>query len=274
MKIKYILALLLAGKLSCQKISGRIMTEKQKPIADARIGIENENIGDLTDQDGKYTIDVTNVGKDKILKVLVNGYEPFRTKVEDFSTLSNHDILLSNKFIEIPDVEVIPKKYVTKNFGTKNSKKAYCGYNSDHVTRVFQEYAIKVRNNKRLKIKNINLGVSFFNFEKPVTLIFDVQNSVDDFPGTSLVNETLKFTFSKEDIKNNMISFDVSDKRIWLDSDFFVTVRTSEDFQGKLYFGGNVFAFSKSTYHRSYFGEWKKFSVGEPSINVDVLVEK
>ena len=51
-------------------------------------------------------------------------------------------------------------------------------------------------------------------------------------------------------------------------------MRVDESLNGKLYFGGNIFAFSKDTYYRTYFGEWKKFSTGEPSINVDVQIEK
>jgi hypothetical protein len=51
-------------------------------------------------------------------------------------------------------------------------------------------------------------------------------------------------------------------------------VRIANEFKGKLSFGGNIFAFSKDTYYRGYFGEWKKYSGGEPSINVDVMVEK
>ena len=63
-------------------------------------------------------------------------------------------------------------------------------------------------------------------------------------------------------------------KNIKRNEDFFVLVRVDESLNGKLYFGGNIFAFSKDTYYRTYFGEWKKFSTGEPSINVDVQIEK
>jgi hypothetical protein len=70
------------------------------------------------------------------------------------------------------------------------------------------------------------------------------------------------------------LSIDVSDQNIWTNKDFFVLVRIADDFKGKLSFAGNVFAFSKDTYYRNYFGAWKKYSGGEPSINVDVMIEK
>jgi hypothetical protein len=274
MNLKYLLIILIAGELSSQKISGKVLTENKEPVSDARIGVSNEDVGDITDKDGRYSIDISAIERSKMLKVDVNGYEPFQISLSDFAALENHSIFLKEKMTNIQEVNIIPKKYVLRNFGTKNSKRAYCGYNSEDVNKLFREYAIKIKNNKRLKIKNINVELTSFMLEQPVVLIFDVQNSVNEFPGKSVVNETLKLIVSNENSKDNRISLDVSDKNIWLNEDFFVSVRVSEDFKGKMYFGGNIFAFSKNTYYRSYFGEWKKFSVGEPSVNVDVIIEK
>ncbi|HCA05991.1 carboxypeptidase-like regulatory domain-containing protein [Chryseobacterium sp.] len=274
MNFKHLFILLVSANLSAQKISGTIFSEKHQPITDARIGIENEDTGSITDQEGKYFIDLTGLDKNKTLKVEVNGYEPFKIKVSDFEALPKYDISLSKKAVEIENVNIVPKKYVQKNFGTRNSKKVYCGYDSQDVKKIFREYAIKIKNQRKLKVKKINLNLAIFEIEQPVTLIFDIQNSAGDFPGESVVNETLKLMITKEDIRDNTISLDLNDKSIWLNGDFFVSVRASEDFKGRLFLGGNIFAFSKNTYYRNYFGEWKKFSAGEPSINVDVLIEK
>ncbi|SHF64756.1 carboxypeptidase-like regulatory domain-containing protein [Chryseobacterium vrystaatense] len=274
MNLKYIFILLTAVNLSAQQISGKILSEKNQPIIDARIGVENDDRGDVTDSEGKYLIDISGLDKNKILKVDVNGYEPFQMKISDFEALSTYDVLLKEKTLTIENVNIVPKKYVQKNFGTKNSTRSYCGYNSEDVVKIFREYAIKIKNKRRLKIKKINLDLAYYDIEQPVSLIFDIQNSAGEFPGESIMNETLKLIITKEDIQNNTVSFDLNDKNIWLNGDFFISVRASEDFKGKLFLGGNIFAFSKNTYYRNYFGEWNKYSVGEPSINVDVLIEK
>jgi hypothetical protein len=274
MNLKYLFILVTAANLSAQKISGTIFNEKHLPISDARIGIENEDRGDITDKDGKYLIDITDMEKDRIVKIDVNGYESFQMKLSDFEALHQYDISLKEKTVEIENIKIIPKKYIQKNFGTGNSKRAYCGYNSEDPEKIFREYAVKIKNNRKLKVKKINLNVASFTAEQPVSLIFDIQSSAGDFPGESIINETLKLTITKDDIKDNTVSLDLNDKNIWTNEDFFVSVRTSEDFKGKLYLCGNIFVFSKSTYYRSYFGEWKKFSAGEPSINVDALIEK
>lgn len=276
MKIKLSIIILFSFVFfKSQIISGKILNKQGESISNARIGIENTNIGDISDKNGNYEINLENINQDEYLKVIVNEYLPFKTKVKDWIN-SNHNILLTEKIINIEPVVINPKKYKFKNLGTTKLKGAYCGYNSENKNRLFQEYAIKIKNNKNLKIKKINVNISTFDVEGRATLFFDVQNSTNGFPDDSktLSNETLSLTISKDDIKDNKISLDVSDKNIWTNEDFFITVRVNEDLKGKLYFAGNIFAFSKETYYRNYFDKWQKFSSGEPSINVDVQIEK
>ena len=258
-----------------QLISGKIINEAEKPIQSARVGIENTEIGDLTDENGNFQIDFSNIDKNANLKVYVSEFIPYEIKVNDFIK-SNREIILREWAINIKPVSINPKKYKYKNFGTSNAKTNYCGYDSEKKDRLFNEYAIKVENKKHLKVKTINVNIVTFEVKGSATLIFDIQNASNGFPDDkkSLTNETLKLTINKNDIKNNKVSLDISDKNIWTNEDFFVLVRVEESLNGKLYFGGNIFAFSKNTYYRNYFGEWKKYSTGEPSINVDVQIEK
>jgi hypothetical protein len=274
-KISSLLTLLIFTLNFSQLISGKILKEDRNPIQSARVGIENTGIGDLTDQNGNFKIDFSGIDKNAKLKVYVSEFIPYEIKVNEFIK-SNGEIILKEKIINIEPVNINPKKYKYKNFGTSNAKTNYCGYNSEKKDRLFNEYAIKVENKKHLKIKSINLSIVNFDVKDSATLIFDIQNASNGFPDDkkSLTNETLKLTISKNDIKNNKVSFDVNEKNIWTNEDFFVLVRVDESLNGKLYFGGNIFAFSKDTYYRTYFGEWKKFSSGEPSINVDVQIEK
>lgn len=276
-KIKFtLLFILITISFHAQKISGKILDENSNPISEVRIGIENENIGDETDSNGNYTIDLNNIDETKNIKVVGAEYEQFKVTISDFVKSQNFTIKLKKKIINLEPVVINPKRYVLKNFGTSNSKKSYSGFDSNDPDDIFIEHAIKIKNKKKLRIKNININIVDYKFEKNATFIFDIQGEKNGFPddAQSLVNETLKLTVSENDIKDNKVSLDVYDKNIWTDKDFFVLVRIAEDFKGKLSLGGNIFAFSKDTYYRNYLGEWKKYSGGEPSINVDVLIEK
>lgn len=275
-KIKYcFLFLILSSFFYSQKISGIILNENGEPIYGVRVGIENNDNGDYTNKNGEFTLDFTNVNQNENLKVYESGYQLYEIKISNFLK-SNKHISLKERTINIEPVVINPKKYKLRNYGTSNSKTVYSGYDSENKNQVFREYAIKVENKQRLKIKDINVVLSSFKFDNTATLFFDIQNSKEGLPddSQSLTNEKLELTFSEKDIINNKVTLNVSDKNIWTDKDFFVTVRVNADFNGKLYFGGNIFAFSKNTYYRNYFGVWNKFSVGEPSINVDVLIEK
>ena len=258
-----------------QLIYGTLADKKNVSITGARIGIENTEIGDLTDSNGNFQIDFTSIDKNANIIVKVNEFEPYKIKVLDFIN-SNHKIILNEKVVDIEPVIIGKKKYKYKNFGTSNKNRTYCGFDSERKEKINNEYAIRIKNDNNLKIKKINVDISYFDFENTTTLIFDIQQSKDDFPDDtkSLVDETLKVSFTKDDIINNEISLDVSDKNIWTNEDFFVTVRIDDNFKGRIYFGGNIFAFSKNTYYRNFYGNWKKFSVGEPAINVDVQIEK
>lgn len=276
-KIKFtLLFILITISFHAQKISGKILDENGNAISEVRVGIENEEIGDVTDSNGNYTIDLTNIDETKNIKVIDNEYEPFIANISDFIKSQNHTIYLKRKAINLESVVINPKKYILKNFGTSNSKKTYTEHNSNDPDDVFMELGIKIKNKKNIKIKNININIVDYKFEKTATFIFDIQGEKNGFPddAQSLVNESLKLTVTENDLKDKKISLDISDKNIWTDKDFFVLVRIAEDFKGRLNFGGNIYAFTKDTYYRNYFGKWKKYSAGEPSINVDVLVEK
>lgn len=274
-KTKTFLFILFSIFTYSQEIKGTITNTENKPIENARIGVEKENIGNLTDSNGNFNIDFTNIDKSKKIKVLVSEYIPFEISIQNFIN-SNHKIVLEEKVVKIEEVKINTKKYKSKNFGTSNVKRAYCGYDSEKTDKVYREYAIRIENSKRLKVKKINLNLLNVNLKSPATLIFDIQNSTNGLPDDqkSLVNETLQLKINNEDVKDNKVSIDISDKNIWTNEDFFVTVRVGEGFNGNLMIGGNIFAFSKNTYYRNYFGKWEKFSVGEPSINVDVIMEK
>lgn len=269
--------LLLFNNFYSQKLDGIVSSENEKSISGVVVGVEGENLGDVTDEKGFFSIDLTTVDKNKNLIAYLGGYEPFKIKISDYLNRSNHDIILKEKVIinNIQQIVLTPQKTYEKNLGVdKKSKIRYCGYNSKSNKALFEEFAIRIKNKKKVKIKNINITVSDYNIETPMLLIFDVYTNKDKLPNESLLNETLSKEVTNADIKNNVISLDVSDKNIWIEEDFFVSVRTANDFSGYLYLSGNIFAFSQDTYYRLYHDIWKKFSSGAPSINVDVLIKK
>lgn len=258
-----------------QIVKGKVLNEDGNNLVGVVIGVEGGNIGDITDEKGSFSIDFTNFDKSKNLIAYLGGFEPFKMKISDYLNKSIQNIILTEKVINIQEVELTPQKTYEKNLGIdKKSKILYCGYNSKENKDLFKEFAVKIKNKKRIKIKNINIIVSDYNIETPILLMFDIYSNKNNLPNQSLISETLSKEITNMDVKNNVISLDVSDKNIWVEDDFFVSVRTANDFKGYLYLSGNIFAFSQDTYYRLYFDKWKKFSSGGPSINIDALIAK
>lgn len=261
---------------SSQIISGKVYDQENKYLEGVTIGIIGENMGGISNETGEYFININNIDKGKTLIAYFPGFETFKIKIEDFLNLSNQNIVLKEKIVDIKEVVITPNKIIKKNLGVRTkSNKKYCGYNSKNNKELYNEYAIKIKNKKHIKIEKINLNLSFYKIESPIKLVFDIYDGKKEFPEESIVTDYLsKDINSNADIYNNIVSLDISDKNIWVDDDFFVSVRAVNDFKGYLYLSGNIYAFSQDTFHRLYFDKWKKFSSGAPSINVDVKIKK
>lgn len=273
---KLIVFLLLVNSVSAysQTINGIVKNGDKNNLVGVVIGIEGESIGDVTDENGSFKINLTEVDKTKNLIAYLGGYESYKIKISDFINQNKPTIILKGKIIDLQEVVLTPQKTIEKNLGiSKKSKIKYCGYDSKEDNSLFKEYAIKIKNKKKIKIKNINIMLTDYNIETSMLLMFDIYSNKDNLPNESLIGETLSKKITNTDIKNNVISLDVSDKNIWIEEDFFVSVRVANDFKGYLFLSGNILAMSQNTYNRLYNGSWSKYS-GAPSINLDVLIKK
>lgn len=271
-----IVFLLLVNSVSAysQTINGIVKNGDKNNLVGVVIGIEGESIGDVTDENGSFKINLTEVDKTKNLIAYLGGYESYKIKISDFINQNKPTIILKGKIIDLQEVVLTPQKTIEKNLGiSKKSKIKYCGYDSKEDNSLFKEYAIKIKNKKKIKIKNINIMLTDYNIETSMLLMFDIYSNKDNLPNESLIGETLSKEITNTDIKNNVISLDVSDKNIWIEEDFFVSVRVANDFKGYLFLSGNILAMSQNTYNRLYNSSWSKYS-GAPSINLDVLIKK
>ncbi|WP_050020010.1 carboxypeptidase-like regulatory domain-containing protein [Chryseobacterium sp. P1-3] len=181
MKIKFIFfSLLLFSFANSQIISGKIISkENNQVIPYARIGIENENRGALTDENGNYSIDLSNIDTSKKIIVQLGGYLSFEQIVKDFINSNNHTIILKEKVNEIAELKISPKTFESKNIGVKSkAKKMLYGFSSNGSNQaVYREFAIPFSNKKRLKIEKIHLNIAKFKTDKPIVLNFNVYSN-------------------------------------------------------------------------------------------------
>lgn len=266
--------LLILSHMNAQIITGKILSDENKPVPYARIGVDQENLGAIADEAGNYSIDLTNTDKSKMITVQMGGYVNFNQKVEDFIQARNHDILLREKITELQPVAINPKKYVNKNWGTTaKTKKILFGYNPARTKEdQSKELAVLFNNSKKIKLQKINLNVVDIKTDQPILLTFNVYSKNDKLPGQSIITEDLSVELTKDQIVDNTFSFDVSDKNIWVDKqDFFVSMQVMNGFDGWIYLSG---ALLKSMYYRKFYSPWMKTTIAGPAIHIDLKVEK
>lgn len=263
------------GIINSQIINGKIISkENNEPIPYAKIGINNENIGSSADENGNFSIDLTNVSRNNFIIVEYGGYQSFKDKVENFINSKNHTITLQEKIFNIQEVLINPKKYINKNWGTNaKSKKVLFGFNPARSKEdKSKEFGVLFSNSKKIKIDKINLNIVDIKTDLPILLNFNIYSKDDKFPGQSLANKTLSVILNKDKIIDETFTFDISDENIWINKqDFFVTVQAMNGFDGWLYLSG---ALLKSVYYRNFYGPWTKLTVAGPAINIDVKIEK
>ena len=277
MKTKFTLLFLwIFSFANSQVISGKILSsENNQVIPYARIGVEEENIGAVADENGIYKIDLTNMDKSKKITVQLGGYISYEQNIQDFINSNNHNILLKEKVNEIAEVVLSPKSYENKNWGI-NTKAKKVGFwyssNGGSAANLLQEVAIFFSNRKKVKLEKINVNINQFTTDKPVVLNFNIYSNENNRPGQSILSENLSVKLTEDQIKDGTFTYDVSDKSIWIDKEsFYVSVKIMSGFKGKI---GLSAALLSTVYLRSYYDKWQKIPVGAPAINIDVKIAK
>lgn len=276
MKIKFIFfSLLLFGFVNSQVISGKIISsENSQVIPYARIGVENENIGALTDENGIYSIDLSRIDQSKKIIVQLGGYHSFEQNIKDFISSNNHNIILKEKINEITELKIVPKTFESKNIGVKSkAKNMLYGFSSNGSSQTaYREFAIPFSNKKKLKIEKIHLNIAKFKTDKPIVLNFNVYSKKDKQPGESILLENLSTEITADKIIDGTFTFDLNDYSVWIDKeDFYVSVQVMSGFKGDFGFSA---ALLRTVFERTFYSNWEKITAGSPAINIDVRIEK
>ena len=271
MKIKILLLLTLTFfKLSAQILNGKVYSEETKlPIPYARIGLEKSEFGVISDENGNFSIDLTNKDKNQKIRIEVGGYEPYTNSVGNFLNKNNSTFYLSEKLVNIEQVVITHKKFAAKNWGINaKTKSVQFIYNPEKNQQdISKELALPFDTKKRAKLEKININIAYFEADRPVFVRYNVY----DENWNSILGEDLSILMNPKDIKNNEFSFDISEKNIWVKNKFYVSFQVLNSFKGSIALSGTVF---KPAFYRKNVGLWERTPNVCPSLNIDVKVEK
>ncbi|MCU7618120.1 alpha/beta fold hydrolase [Chryseobacterium sp. PBS4-4] len=273
-KLNILILLLIAFLPYAQVISGTVLSkEENTPIPYVKVGVEKENIGIISDEKGKFSIDLSNVNPSAKVKIDVAGYEAYTESVQNFLKQSDKNIFLKEKFKNIQEVKITPKKLVDKNWGvnTKTKSVMYSVNPLFSKEDFLGETALEFKASKKSKIKNIHLNIASITADRPVIMRYTIYNEKNGLPGESILDEEITVELTKDKIVDDTFTLDVNDTNIWVQGRFFVGIQFLKEFEGKLNISAALF---RTGYLRKFYGDWKKMTIAAPAINIDVKVDK
>lgn len=275
MKIFHTLFFLISAvTLKAQVISGTVIAKNEnQPIPYVKIGIEKNSTGTISDEKGNFSIDLSQVDPQQIIKIEVPGYYLYQETVQRFKQNHQQKIFLTEKTKNIKEITIKPKKLIDKNWGvnTKTKSVIYSVNPELDKKNFLGETALEFNAKKRSKIKNINLNIASYVSAQPVLMRYSIYSEKNGFPDKNILEEEITVALTEDMIKDGTYTLDVNDRNIWIQGKFFVGIQFLKDFEGRIKISAALF---RTGFIREFYGDWKKMTIAAPAINIDVKMDK
>jgi len=258
----FILTILTHPLASAQIFEGKVVEENYiNAIKYARIGILHAHVGTVANDEGYFSIDLTEFSDNDTIRFSAIGFE-------------NMEFLISHcrEFL-IPQVKsfiVLPAKSqnIEEVFVSAGKfKKIIIGNNikSPMIVAGFQDRELGSELGTMLKFDKKNKGrVVSFNFNvsslQNDSLIFRVNlyKMENGLPGQNMLKTPI-YAFSK--LSSGIISVDLSEESIYIKEDSFLSIELIEDINFEGIFFKSGFLRSPSFHRPNSESEWKKAAV-------------
>jgi len=238
--------------------TGKIIdTSTNEGLSYVNIGIVGKNVGTVSDLDGNFEIPLKSIYDKDILKISMIGYKSLEYSVADFKyqLTKKLDILLTPQITELQEVTIFSTKFTQeKVLGNKTTSQAMSG--GFETDKLGNEVGLVIKLKKSPSyIKSFHASIvensygtvkfrlNFYNLDKK------------KMPNQSILNENIIVT---TEMKNGILSVDLTEYNIIVEDDFIVTLEWIEDY-GKdgLYFSAGLFG-SPVIARETSQGDWKK----------------
>ena len=271
---KYVLFLLV---LILNYVSGFGQTEligqvidalTEEPIPYVNIGLVDENIGTVSDEQGYFQLEIDPLQYSQSnLRFSMIGFESKTYVLQEYLQKELLIIPLTEESTELEEVVVSTKRtqFETKILGNKTTTKFI--YAAFTTNKLGNEMGFVVRQRKRpmiLKKFNISLVENDYGLIRFRLNFYSVENGL---PTSTLLKENI---IIETDATSGIVSKDLAPYEIVIDEDFFVSIEWIEDLgPGKLYFSGGFFGSPLIAREVSQ-GTWSKVGSGSVGMNLEV----
>ena len=267
--MKFFIFIFLIGSnvlLYGQTISGIIMEKNSNnPVEYVNIGIVGKNIGTVSDQNGKYTLQIASEYHNDTLRFSCIGHHPYSVKISDFINLNNGNVNLEKRVYELTEVVVRPRRISEKRLGITTKSKLAVGCFADSING--REIGIIIKNKKTVFLKEVNLNIVTCTYDS-IFYRINIYKAHNDMQFEDILTKPIYVSSSKEEVKDK-ITIDLRHLYLKIDSDFLVT------FEAVKNLGAGSLCFPASLLYKTYIrktshGTWETRPAG---ISISALVD-
>jgi hypothetical protein len=272
MKLKNILPILLAlafNSLLAQTYSGVIVNKKTKqPVPFVNIGLVGKNIGTVSDENGKFTLNIDETHDTDTLKASCIGFNSYAVRFGDFKKTSNHTIPIEERVTQLPELVVVPKNFALKTLGvTTKSTGVSAGYMNNELGK---ELGILMKIKKTAILEKVKLNFAACTYDSIFYRLniyrFDSKKEFEN-----VLQKPIYITLSKKQTLETVV-VDLKPYNLVMEGDFLVSLEHVKDLgEGKLHFCAKIG--TRSYFRSTSQAKWVSAPVGV-SISVDAQVEK
>ena len=244
-----------------QTYSGNITdAETGKPVSYVNIGIVKKNVGTVTNDSGKFHIELADTYDRDTLRISIIGYETKNYLVADIKQDfpgREMEIRLRQVATELTEVVVKPNKIKTARLGNNfHSKNVRGGFLSNNLG---SEVGIIMRIKKApTYIESVEFNIAENKYDSAIWRL-NIYLLKDDLPGENILKQPI---YLKSYKSRETLSVELTPYFLEVEDDFVVALELIQDLgeRGLMFCAG---FFGNSLFYRDASqGEWKKEPVG------------
>lgn len=257
---------LFAQLLSAQQYTGSIICKNSgEPVEYANIGVINKETGTVSDDHGKYSIDLTKTGDSDTLMVSCIGYYPYKTTVAGFKSAKVNIITLEQKTFALNEVVVRPGNFKNKILGYRVNRPSYqAGFNDNSLG---YECGVMMKTRKPVLLETLNLDIQTCKYDT-VFYRINVYKKAGKGSFENILNKPIYINLTRKQILKRTV-IDLKPYNITMDGDFLVTIEHIRNLgKNGLYFRCRLPG--RTWVRKTSQGGWKSFPLGL-GISLDVI---
>ena len=232
-----------------------IDSESGEVLPYVNVGVIGKNIGTVTDINGKFSLKIDSEYDADTLMMSMIGYEDFVFVVADFKEklLNDSTFKLTSKTIDLQEIVVESSQLKSKILGSKTKSKAVTGGFTSNELGNEVGIIIKIKKSPTYIDKfHVSIVENKYDSLKFRLNFYSTKNKM---PHESILTENI---FVESQIKEGVLTVDLSEYNIVVEDDFMVSLEWIEDL-GKdgLHFSMGLFG-SPVIYRYTSQGNWTK----------------